>query len=77
MRCRRTKPVQIFCLNRIGAGEDLIVQAANDWRGNLAPPDAHWDQNVSGYYVHRKAGGCGVDFEGRTADLQLHRATRK
>jgi hypothetical protein len=52
-----------FLLNRIGAGEDLIVQAANDWRGNLAPP-AHWDQNVSGYYVHRKAGGCGVDFEG-------------
>src|SRR5579862_1835954 len=30
-----------FLLNRIGGGEDLIVQAANDWRGNLAP--AHWD----------------------------------
>jgi hypothetical protein len=52
-----------FLLNRIAAGEDLIVQAANDWRGNLAP-SAHWDQNVSGYYVHRKAGGCTVDFEG-------------
>jgi hypothetical protein len=52
-----------FLPNRIGAGEDLIVQAANDWRGNLAPP-AHWDQNVSGYYVHRKAGGCSVQFEG-------------
>lgn len=52
-----------FLLNRIGAGEDLIVQAANDWRGDLAP-SAHWDQNVSGYYVHRKAGGCSVDFEG-------------
>jgi len=51
-----------FLPNRIGAGEDLIVQAANDWRGNLAP--AHWDQNVSGYYVHRKAGGCSVQFEG-------------
>jgi hypothetical protein len=51
-----------FLPNRIGAGEDLIVQAANDWRGNLPP--AHWDQNVSGYYVHRKAGGCSVQFEG-------------
>ena len=27
-----------FLPNRIGAGEDLIVQAANDWRGNLKPP---------------------------------------
>jgi len=51
-----------FLPNRIGAGEDLIVQAANDWRGNLAP--AHWDQSVSGYYDHRKAGGCSVQFEG-------------
>ena len=51
-----------FLPNRIGPGEDLIVQAANDWRGNLAP--AHWDQSVSGYYVHRKAGGCSVQFEG-------------
>ncbi len=51
-----------FLPNRIGAGEDLIVQAANDWRGNLAA--AHWDQSVSGYYVHRKAGGCSVQFEG-------------
>lgn len=52
-----------FLPNRIGVGGDLIVQAANDWRGNLAPP-AHWDQNVSGYYVHRTAGGCSVQFEG-------------
>jgi hypothetical protein len=52
-----------FLPNRIGAGEDLIVQAANDWRGNLAK-DAHWDESVSGYYVHRTAGGCGVQFEG-------------
>jgi hypothetical protein len=51
-----------FLLNRIGAGQDLIVQAANDWRGNLAA--AHWDQSVSGYYVHRKAGDCSVQFEG-------------
>ena len=52
-----------FLPNRIGAGEDLIVQAANDWRGNLAK-DAHWDESVSGYYVHRTAGGCSVQFEG-------------
>jgi hypothetical protein len=52
-----------FLPNRIGASEDLIVQAANDWRGNLAK-DAHWDESVSGYYVHRTAGGCSVQFEG-------------
>ena len=52
-----------FLPNRIAAGEDLIVQAANDWRGNLAPP-TQWDQNVSGYYVHRSLGGCSVEFEG-------------
>jgi hypothetical protein len=52
-----------FLPNRIGTGEDLIVQAANDWRGNLKPP-AQWDQSVSGYYVHRWSGGCGVQFEG-------------
>jgi hypothetical protein len=52
-----------FLPNRIGANQDLIVQAANDWRGNLAPP-THWDQSVSGYYVHRIAGGCSVQFEG-------------
>jgi hypothetical protein len=52
-----------FLPNRIAPGEDLIVQAANDWRGNFAPP-THWDQNVSGYYVHRSLGGCSVQFEG-------------
>jgi len=52
-----------FLPNRIAAGEDLIVQAANDWRGNLKPP-TQWDQSVSGYYVHRSLGGCSVQFEG-------------
>lgn len=52
-----------FLPNRIAAGQDLIVQAANDWRGNLAPPTL-WDQSVSGYYVHRTAGGCSVQLEG-------------
>ncbi len=52
-----------FLPNRIAAGEDLIVQAANDWRGNLKPP-TQWDQSVSGYYVHRSLGGCNVQFEG-------------
>src|ERR1700722_6214921 len=52
-----------FLPNRVGAGEDLIVQAANDWRGNLKPP-TQWDQSVSGYYVHRSLNGCSVQFEG-------------
>jgi len=53
-----------FLLNRVGLNEDLIVQAANDWRGNLAS-DAQWDQSVSGYYVHRAArADCSVQFEG-------------
>ena len=53
-----------FLLNRVGSNEDLIVQAANDWRGNLAS-DTQWDQSVSGYYVHRAAAAdCSVQFEG-------------
>lgn len=53
-----------FLLNRVGPNEDLIVQAANDWRGNLSPP-VNWDQSVSGYYVHRSAAAdCSVQFEG-------------
>ena len=51
-------------MNRVGPGEDLIVQAANDWRGNLSPP-VLWDQSVSGYYVHRSsAADCSAQFEG-------------
>ena len=53
-----------FLLNRVGPNEDLIVQAANDWRGNLTS-DKHWDRSVSGYYVHRAAvADCSVQFEG-------------
>ena len=53
-----------FLLNRVGPNEDLIVQTANDWRGNLSPP-VRWDQSVSGYYVHRSAAAdCSVQFEG-------------
>lgn len=53
-----------FLLNRLGAGEDLIVGAANDWRGNLTS-GVNWDQSVSGYYVHRAvAADCSVQFEG-------------
>ena len=52
-----------FLPNRIAAGNDLIVQAANDYRGNLT--HGPWDQNVSGYYVHRStAADCSVQFEG-------------
>ncbi len=52
-----------FLPNRIAAGDDLIVQAANDWRGNSTT--AKWDQNVSGYYVHRSTtADCSVQFEG-------------
>jgi len=35
-----------FLPNRTGAGNDLIVQTANDWRGNLVS-DSHWDQSVT------------------------------
>ena len=53
-----------FLLNRVGPNADLVVQAANDWRGNLSGP-VNWDQSVSGYYVHRSASGdCSVQFEG-------------
>jgi hypothetical protein len=53
-----------FLLNRVGSNEDLIVQAANDWRGNLTS-DKQWDRSVSGYYVHRAAAAdCSVQFEG-------------
>jgi hypothetical protein len=47
----------------VGAGDDLIVQGANDWRGNLT--NAKWDGNVSGYYVHRSTtADCSTQFEG-------------
>lgn len=52
-----------FLPNRVGPSDDLIVQTANDWRGNLK--NAAWDQSVSGYYVHRSTtADCSVQFEG-------------
>ncbi len=52
-----------FLPNRVGPNEDLLVQGANDWRGNLTT--AQWDLSVSGYYVHRSAtADCSVQFEG-------------
>lgn len=52
-----------FLPNRAGVADDLIVQGANDWRGNLT--SAKWDGNVSGYYVHRSTtADCSTQFEG-------------
>lgn len=56
-------PAADFILGGAGQGKDLIVQAANDWRG--AFPSNTWDNSVSGYYVHRAAAAdCSVQFEG-------------
>jgi len=53
-----------FLPNRVGPADDLIVQAANDWRGNLTT-GVRWDQSVSGYYVHRSTtADCSAQFEG-------------
>ena len=52
-----------FILNGAGPGDDLIVQSANDYRGNLT--STSWDGSLSGYYVHRAATpDCSVQFEG-------------
>ena len=52
-----------FILNAAGAGDDLIVQTANDWRG--AFPSNTWDNSMTGYYVHTsKTADCSVQFEG-------------
>jgi hypothetical protein len=52
-----------FLPNRIGAGNDLIVQAAGDDRGNFASKT--WDNSLSGYYVHTSStADCSVQFEG-------------
>lgn len=60
----QNQPSADFLPNRLGAGADLIVQTANDWRGNLTS-GVQWDQSVSGYYVHRSAtADCSVQFEG-------------
>ncbi len=52
-----------FILNGVGEGEDLVVQTANDWRGEFA--SGSWDNSVTAYYVHRAASvDCSVQFEG-------------
>jgi hypothetical protein len=45
-----------FLPNRVSAGVDLVVGAANDQRSSIGGFDA--------YYVHRQGTNCGVDFEG-------------
>ncbi|HXM98611.1 MAG TPA: sialidase family protein [Candidatus Dormibacteraeota bacterium] len=53
-----------FIINGIAPNNDLILQVANDWRGNLTS-GVRWDQSVSGYYAHRSSvGDCSVQFEG-------------
>lgn len=59
----QNQPNADFLFNRAGADDDLIVQVAKDYRGNL--PTVAWDQSVSGYYVHRSStSDCSVQFEG-------------
>jgi len=59
----QTEAMADFLPNRIGPADDLIVQAANDWRGNL--PSKTWDNSISGYYVHTSSkADCSVQFEG-------------
>lgn len=59
----QNQPNADFLLNRVSANDDLIVQVANDDRGNLKT--TKWDGSVSGYYVHSSAtADCSVQFEG-------------
>jgi hypothetical protein len=58
-----------FIINGIAPNNDLILQVANDWRGNLTS-GVRWDQSVSGYYAHRSSvGDCSVQFEGGLPSL--------
>jgi hypothetical protein len=60
----QNQPTADFILNGAGSGADLIVQTANDARGNN-PPSDKWDGSLSGYYVHTSStGDCSVQFEG-------------
>jgi hypothetical protein len=64
----QNEPTADFILNGAGTGADLIVQTANDARGNL-PPGSAWDGSLSGYYVHTSPSvsttvDCSVQFEG-------------
>lgn len=59
----QNQPNADFLLHRTGPNDDLIVQVANDFRGNLTT--TQWDGSVSGYYVHRSTtADCSVQFEG-------------
>jgi hypothetical protein len=64
----QNEPTADFILNGAGSGSDLVVQTANDARGNL-PPGSAWDGSLSGYYVHTSSSvsttmDCSVQFEG-------------
>jgi|HubBroStandDraft_1064217.scaffolds.fasta_scaffold00217_16 hypothetical protein len=64
----QNEPVTDFILNGAGTGDDLIVQAANDWRGEY--PNPKWNDSISGYYVHTsKTADCSVQFEGGLPDI--------
>lgn len=59
----QNQPNADFLLNRVASNDDLIVQVANDDRGNLKT--THWDGSVSGYYVHSSTtADCSVQYEG-------------
>src|SRR5215469_9872959 len=59
----QNQPNADFLLNRAGTNDDLIVQVANDFRGNLTT--TQWDGSVSGYYIHRSTtADCSTQFEG-------------
>jgi hypothetical protein len=59
----QNEAVADFLPNRIGAGNDLIVQGAQDDRGNFVSET--WDNSLSGYYVHTSSTvDCSVQFEG-------------
>jgi hypothetical protein len=63
-----------FILNGVGAGEDLILQTADDWRGNF--PSKTWDGSVTGYYVHPAArADCSVQFEGGLPNFTIQGVT--
>jgi len=63
-----------FILNGAGQGSDLIVQTANDWRGEF--PSATWNNSVSAYYVHRSTTpDCSVQFEGGLPGIPYHGGT--
>ncbi|HEV2379942.1 MAG TPA: hypothetical protein VG206_09130 [Terriglobia bacterium] len=64
-----------FIPRGVAAGDDLIVQVADDFRGNLAT-DPNWDQSLSGYYVHRSTtADCSVQFEGGLPSFQFQGKT--